>query len=102
VEKLEALYQAGFVEIQEGAAWPIMVRYLDKRHGTPLTDLWALQPYTQGPVWGDDKGIDDNVKRAWPNSRILELGDDLLGRDGEIVEAARAHYRRAIEREPPR
>ena len=38
--------------------------------------------------------------RAWPNLRILELGDDILGRGGEIVEAARAHYRRAIEREP--
>ena len=38
--------------------------------------------------------------RAWPNLRILELGDDLLGRQGEIVEAAHAHYRRAIEREP--
>jgi predicted protein tyrosine phosphatase len=38
--------------------------------------------------------------RAWPNLRILELGDELLGRRGEIVEAARAHYRRALEREP--
>lgn len=38
--------------------------------------------------------------RAWPNLRILELGDELLGRGGEIVEAARAHYRNAITREP--
>jgi predicted protein tyrosine phosphatase len=38
--------------------------------------------------------------RAWPNLRILELGDELLGRRGEIVDAAHAHYRRAIEREP--
>jgi predicted protein tyrosine phosphatase len=38
--------------------------------------------------------------RAWPNLRILELGDEILGRRGEIVEAARAHYRRALEREP--
>jgi len=38
--------------------------------------------------------------RAWPNLRILEFGDDILGRHGEIVEAARAHYRRALEREP--
>jgi hypothetical protein len=30
----------------------------------------------------------------------LELGDDILGRGGEIVEAAAAHYRRALEREP--
>jgi predicted protein tyrosine phosphatase len=38
--------------------------------------------------------------RAWPNLRILELGDEILGRGGEIVAAARAHYRRALEREP--
>jgi len=38
--------------------------------------------------------------RAWPNLRVLELGDALLGRGGEIVEAARAHYRRVLEREP--
>jgi len=38
--------------------------------------------------------------RAWPNLRILELGDALLGRRGQIVEAARAHYRRVLEREP--
>lgn len=38
--------------------------------------------------------------RAWPNLRILELGDEILGRRGEIVDAARGHYRRALEREP--
>jgi predicted protein tyrosine phosphatase len=38
--------------------------------------------------------------RAWPNLRLLELGDEILGRRGEIVEAVRAHYRRALEREP--
>lgn len=38
--------------------------------------------------------------RAWPNLRILELGDEILGRHGEIVRAAHIHYRRALEREP--
>lgn len=38
--------------------------------------------------------------RAWPNLRLLELGDALLGRDGEIVAAAGALYRRALDREP--
>jgi predicted protein tyrosine phosphatase len=38
--------------------------------------------------------------RAWPNLRILELGDDLLGRRGQIVNAARAYYRRVLERDP--
>jgi predicted protein tyrosine phosphatase len=38
--------------------------------------------------------------RAWPNLRILEFGDALLGRDGEIVDAVRLLYRLALDREP--
>ena len=38
--------------------------------------------------------------RAWPNLRILEFGDALLGRNGELVAAAAAVYRRVIERDP--
>ena len=62
-EKLEALYQAGLVEIEPGNAWPIMVRYLDERDGVPLQDIWAYQPYTEGTVHGTNKGIDADV--AW-------------------------------------
>ena len=38
--------------------------------------------------------------RAWPNLRILEFGDALLGRNGEIVAAVAAIYQRFLEREP--
>jgi predicted protein tyrosine phosphatase len=38
--------------------------------------------------------------RAWPNLRILEFGDDLLGRNGEIVAAVAAIYRRVLDRDP--
>ncbi len=38
--------------------------------------------------------------RAWPNLRILEFGDELLGRNGEIVAAVAAIYRRVLDREP--
>jgi predicted protein tyrosine phosphatase len=38
--------------------------------------------------------------RAWPNLRILEFGDALLGRNGEIVAAAPAIYRRVLDRDP--
>jgi predicted protein tyrosine phosphatase len=38
--------------------------------------------------------------RAWPNLRILEFGDELLGRNGEIVVAAAAIYRRVLDRDP--
>jgi predicted protein tyrosine phosphatase len=37
---------------------------------------------------------------AWPNLLILELGDALLGRNGEIVAAAGVIYRRALDNEP--
>jgi predicted protein tyrosine phosphatase len=38
--------------------------------------------------------------RAWPNLRILEFGDELLSRNGEIVAAAAAIYRRILDRDP--
>ena len=38
--------------------------------------------------------------RAWPNLRMLELGDALLGRNGEIVAAVAAIYRRVLDRDP--
>jgi predicted protein tyrosine phosphatase len=38
--------------------------------------------------------------QAWPNLRMIELGDGLLGRDGEIVSAVVGLYRMALNREP--
>jgi predicted protein tyrosine phosphatase len=38
--------------------------------------------------------------RAWPNLRIVEIGDRLLGRDGEIVASVGALYRLMLDREP--
>lgn len=38
--------------------------------------------------------------RAWPNLRILEIGDELLGRGGEIVAAAQDRYRAVVAERP--
>ena len=38
--------------------------------------------------------------RAWPNLRILEIGDTLLGRNGELAAAVGVTYRRVLERDP--
>jgi hypothetical protein len=62
-QKLEALFQAGHIKIEPGAAWPTMVRYLDERDGMPVPDVWAYQPYTGGTLYGTDEGIDADV--AW-------------------------------------
>ena len=39
-------------------------------------------------------------EKAWPNLRILELGDAMLNRGGTLVMAAHALYRRQIEARP--
>ncbi|HEX3538355.1 MAG TPA: protein-tyrosine-phosphatase [Stellaceae bacterium] len=38
--------------------------------------------------------------RAWPNLRMLEFGDEILGRGGEIVAAVPAVYRNLLDRRP--
>jgi predicted protein tyrosine phosphatase len=37
---------------------------------------------------------------AWPNLRIVELGDARLGRRGALVEAAHARYREVVAKRP--
>jgi DNA modification methylase len=61
--KLDALDEAGLIEIHPGAAWPTPVRYLREEDGHPFGDIWAYQPYTEGAVHGTKHGIDADV--AW-------------------------------------
>ncbi|HTW26115.1 MAG TPA: protein-tyrosine-phosphatase [Acetobacteraceae bacterium] len=37
---------------------------------------------------------------AWPNLRIIEMGDRLLSRDGELIRATRALYGVRLRRQP--
>jgi DNA modification methylase len=63
LEKLDALYDAGLIDIEKGNAWPTPVRFLTEKSGAPIQDIWAYQPYTEGTVYGTDRGIDADV--AW-------------------------------------
>ena len=38
--------------------------------------------------------------QAWPNSRMVALADELLGRGGRIVAALRRHYGEQMRRRP--
>jgi predicted protein tyrosine phosphatase len=38
--------------------------------------------------------------RAWPNLKMIELGDDSLGCEGRLVRAVRRHYADMVERFP--
>ena len=55
------------------------------------------------PVMPAEDAVFEVVRRrpqAWPNLRMIEFGDELLGRDGEIVSAVAGLYRMALQREP--
>jgi predicted protein tyrosine phosphatase len=38
--------------------------------------------------------------QAWPNSLMIGFADDLLSRNGRLVEALRRHYGRQVRRDP--
>jgi Adenine specific DNA methylase Mod len=66
VAKLDALYEAGLVDIKEGSAWPTPVRWLDDDEGQQMQDIWAYQPYTEGTVHDTKAGIDADVMWLGP------------------------------------
>jgi len=68
LEKLEASYQAGLVEIIDGRAWPEPVRYLTAESGAAAGDIWAFQPGTAGVLYGTTAAIDQDVAYLGPTS----------------------------------
>lgn len=55
------------------------------------------------PGAGADRIFADILRirpQAWPNLRIMEMGDALLGRNGALAAAARGVYRRQLEARP--
>lgn len=69
-QKLDALYDAGFIKIQEGHAWPMYERRIRPGEGPAVGDIWAYQPYTEGTVFGTGDGIDADV--SWLKPRAKE------------------------------
>ena len=67
---------------------------------TAAAALILVQAYPGRPAHEALDAVARIRPRAWPNLRILEFGDTLLGRRGEIVAAAAAIYRRTLDRDP--
>src|SRR5579863_9041833 len=67
---------------------------------TAAAALILAQAYPDRPAHEALDAVARIRPRAWPNLRILEFGDALLGRNGEIVAAAGETYRRVLDREP--
>jgi predicted protein tyrosine phosphatase len=67
---------------------------------TASAALILVQAHPERPAREALEAVAQIRPRAWPNLRILEFGDELLGRDGEIVAAAAGIYRRVLDRDP--
>ena len=61
-QKLDRLFELGFIHIGEGYKWPIYEHTITPDDGQPMPDLWAFQPYTEGTVFGTEGGIDVDVR----------------------------------------
>ena len=68
-QKLDRLYELGHIKIQEGRAWPIYEHYITPKDGQSVPDIWAYQPYTEGTVFGQDGGIDADVRWLSPTDQ---------------------------------
>jgi DNA modification methylase len=70
-EKLDRLYELGYIKIIPNQAWPIYERRLDpKKDGVAVGDIWSFQPYTSGTVFGTEQGIDEDVR--WLSTKDRE------------------------------
>jgi predicted protein tyrosine phosphatase len=67
---------------------------------TAAATLILVQACPDWPASAALEAVAQLRPRAWPNLRILELGDALLGRGGEIVAAVGTIYRRVLDRDP--
>ena len=68
-QKLDRLYELGYIKIVKGQAWPIYERYITPNDGQNIPDIWAYQPYTNGTVFGTDSGIDEDVRWLSPQDQ---------------------------------
>lgn len=68
-QKLDRLYELGYITIEPGAAWPMYEHYITPDAGTSVPDIWAFQPYTGGTVFGTEAGIDEDVRWLSPRDQ---------------------------------
>ncbi|SEP43830.1 DNA methyltransferase [Nitrosovibrio sp. Nv6] len=68
-QKLDALYEAGFVRIISGQAWPVYERRIRDGEGPATGDIWSYQPYTEGTVFETEEGVDNDVSWIKPSSK---------------------------------
>jgi site-specific DNA-methyltransferase (adenine-specific) len=72
-QKLDLLFDEGFITIKPGDAWPMYEMAVRPGSGPATSDIWSFQPYTGGTVFGTTDGIDEDVR--WLSTRDQERLD---------------------------
>lgn len=68
-QKLDRLFDLGYITIDPSQAWPMYQHYLRPGDGQAVSDLWAFQPYTDNTVFGTEDGIDEDVRWLSPKDK---------------------------------
>ena len=97
---VERLLAFGRELIEEAPAHLLIHCHAGVSRSTASAALILAQTRPDRPALEALEAVSQIRPRAWPNLRILEFGDELLGRNGEIVAAVAAIYRRVLDREP--
>jgi len=88
-QKLDRLFEAGYIKIVKGQAWPMYEHYITPSDGQVLSDLWTYQPYTNGTVFSTDEGIDEEVRWLSPKDQE-RLGYETQKPEGLLERIIRA------------
>jgi site-specific DNA-methyltransferase (adenine-specific) len=96
-EKLDLLFEKGFIKIEPGAAWPVYERTIMAGDGPATPDIWAFQPYTEGTVFNSTRGIDadvswlkpqDEERLGYPTQKPLGLLERIIAassNEGDVI-----------------
>ncbi|MGV0633052.1 DNA methyltransferase [Mycolicibacillus trivialis] len=75
-QKMDRLYELGFITITPGEAWPVYSHTIKPSDGVTAPDIWAYQPYTEGTVFDveasdftSSEGIDADVRWLSPQDK---------------------------------
>ncbi|HEX7969616.1 MAG TPA: protein-tyrosine-phosphatase, partial [Stellaceae bacterium] len=99
-QDVEALLRFGRDLVREPRAHLLVHCHMGISRSTAAMALILAQARPDRPAVEAFAEVRRIRSQLWPNLRIVELGDQVLGRSGELVAAAIARYRHVIELRP--
>ncbi len=99
-QHVEALLQFGRDIVVEPRAHLLVHCHMGMSRSTAAMTLILAQARPDRPAAEALAEVVRIRRVAWPNLRMIELGDAMLGRNGELIEAVAERYRYVIERRP--